>query len=156
MQGTLKDLIREAWRRGKESGMSDQEIIAEIENEIKQRQTNGQVATDTRRKKKYNYTPMTEEEIEAAQREIGITDAGEERVERVVYTSPQVLYGPPPVKEETTVVYQSPQVLYGPPPVKEETVVYQPPQVLYGPPPRDELESMFVEEDTPKTTPHQK
>ncbi len=82
------------------------------------------------RKKKYNYTPMTDEEIRQSQEKLGIV-----KPKVHVVKQPQVLYGPPPMREE--VVVEMPQVLYGPPPVQEEVVVEMP-QVLYGPPPAPE------------------
>ena len=71
------------------------------------------------RKKKYNYTPMTDEEIRQSQEKLGIV-----KPKVQVVKQPQVLYGPPPMREE--VVVEMPQVLYGPPPVQEEVVVEQP------------------------------
>lgn len=63
------------------------------------------------RKKKYNYTPMTDEEIEASRKKLGLD---EQEVKVQVVEMPQVLYGPPPMEE--TIVVEQPQVLYGPPP----------------------------------------
>ncbi len=51
---------------------------------------------------------------------------------------PQVLYGPPPVREEHY-VERVPEPLYGPPPVETVYRVEQMPQPLYGPPPSKEV-----------------
>ena len=63
-----------------------------------------------------------------------------------VYKEPQVLYGPPQMKQEEEVhVFTSPQVLYGPPQMKQddEVHVFTNPQVLYGPPKMEELNIMI-------------
>ena len=123
MSNSIKETIDRLWERGRNSGMSDSEIIDMIEAAMRERvRTQGRTP-----RKKYNYTPMTDEEILQAQQNIGTY---EQQVEEV-YVAPQVLYGPPPQQ------------------VVEE--VYIAPQVLYGPPPRSELEEMMIEPDPQPT-----
>lgn len=140
----IREVIERAWKNGKSKGLSDEEIIQIIEDTLKQKRTE----RSPRKRGKYTYTPMTDEQIRDAQEKIGIV--GTERVETVHI--PQVLYGPPPRQEVHTVEVEIPQVLYGPPPRQEVKVVeVEAPQVLYGPPPRQEISEMFVEETPQKS-----
>ena len=76
------------------------------------------------------------------------TVSKEDKKKAVVHkvVMPQVLYGPPQMKQDDEVhVYKEPQVLYGPPQMKQddEVHVFTNPQVLYGPPKMEELNIMI-------------
>lgn len=150
----IKEIINKAWESGKAKGLTDEEIIAIIEDTLKQRVMEKQEFG--RRKKKYNYTPMTDAEIQASQEKIGTST----QVTEQVYVAPQVLYGPPPMEKVEMQYVEMPQVLYGPPPMEKVEVHYvEMPQVLYGPPPKEELHEMFVDESDKKGgkgNPHRK
>jgi len=114
----IRRIIDQAWEEGRRQGLTEKQITEVIESSLREKQT----------KKKYSYTPMTDEEVRRSQEKI--------------FEEVQELYGPPPKVEE--VVVEMPQMLYGPPPKVEEVVVEMP-QILYGPPPREELHEMFIE-----------
>ncbi len=128
------NIVDRLWKKGKKEGLSDNEIKDMIEKAIQEK------LNRPKSRKKYNYTPMTDEEIKASQDKINSV----ERVETVVIKEPQVLYGPPPMEKVEVVHVETPQVLYGPPPVEKAEVVHvEMPQVLYGPPPKQEMHEMF-------------
>ena len=69
MSNSIKETIDRLWERGRNSGMSDSEIIDMIEAAMRERvRTQGRTP-----RKKYNYTPLTDEEIRASQEKINAT-----------------------------------------------------------------------------------
>ena len=101
----IKDLIRRAWKTGKDRGMSEDEIKSIIEQTLLENET-----------KKEETEIM---EFTVPQTLYGPPEMMKEEVVVQEYVVPQALYGPPAKEEVEVHEYRGPQVLYGPPPREE-------------------------------------